>query len=208
MSSKNESNGVKVLIAVITVIGTLGAAAFANWENLFPDKVSSSSENPELISSDIAELEEPADSKDTQSLDTSDTGLPEGDMGRQLETESFIVTLQDCKRDVSNIRCNFLIESKEDMWLALRPSRAIDVSGDEYESSLITFGSEENSVGVNKQLLEGVPIKASLKFDNFSEEISQLAILQVVYSFQLGAEWTGMPYATEFVRLSDVSISR
>ena len=205
MSNKSESNAVKILIAVIALISTLGAAAIANWDKIFPSSIST------LETSESAPLN-PVEPENRSNLpgkpDVSPrVNPPENNSEQRIEAENFVITLRGCDRAANNIRCNLLIESKEDMWLGLRRGRVIDVSGDEYEASLVVFGSEESSSSVNKQLLQGVPIKASLKFDNFSSETVQIAVLQVIYSFRLGAEWSGMPTATEFTRFSDISVA-
>ena len=93
------------------------------------------------------------------------------------------------------------------MWIRLRRSRVIDISGNEYDSDLIGFGNDEGSSSVDKQLLENIPIKASLKFDNFSSQTTQIAVLQVPYSFKLGAAWAGMSSATDSVRFTNVTVT-
>lgn len=90
--------------------------------------------------------------------------------------------------------------------MALRRGRVFDAFGGEYEASYVTFGKDGNAYSVNKQLLQNVPIRGTLKFDDVPTDIIQLTAIQVVYSLQLGSTWRGMPSATNFVRFDNISV--
>lgn len=180
----------------------MGGAVIANWDKL---SNKTQSNDPAQPSTEIAEPK-PVDN-DPDTLLTTNAEAASSQIIEIVEVEDFSVAFQGCASSANSIRCNSLTESNTDLWLGLRRGRVIDSFGDEYESSLITFGNEEHNNNVNKLLLNNVPIKASLKFDNVPPQVTQIKALQVSYSFQIGAEWSGMPYATEFVRFDEFSIS-
>ncbi|NEO34937.1 MAG: hypothetical protein F6J90_00905 [Moorea sp. SIOASIH] len=51
MSGQDKSHRIQIIVAVITLVGALGAAVIANWHNLFPpERIDSQNFGPEKVS--------------------------------------------------------------------------------------------------------------------------------------------------------------
>jgi hypothetical protein len=102
-----------------------------------------------------------------------------------IEFADLALTLEDCKRYLSTVKCNFFVTTKKDgdTWLSI--GRVFDSYGGDYTSSTTQIGQEiyfTGSGGVggaSTQLLTGIPLKAILTFKEIPKQVKELAALQV-----------------------------
>jgi|GEM_PF-6685021 hypothetical protein len=100
---------------------------------------------------------------------------------QSLEFEDFTLTLQDCQRLNKNVKCSFFVTMKKDGKLYLRYGKISDFYGSNYDASSIKFGQNlrQNSDGVWGELLRGIPLKATLTFEEIPDPVRKIAALQM-----------------------------
>lgn len=75
MSTENQSSRVTILIAIITLIGTLGTALLANWDKVFPKQASNSQPSPS-VASPVSPSIQPSNLSPSSPLSISTTSAP------------------------------------------------------------------------------------------------------------------------------------
>jgi hypothetical protein len=111
-----------------------------------------------------------------------------------------IYKMYGCTKQSNTVNCSFLLTSDKDkigvIGVGSRGTRFIDFNGNEYYSSYARIGNESSggNGSVSNELIRGIPIKASISFDNIPENVNQFATLEL------------HEYVTE-IRFDNISIS-
>jgi len=107
-----------------------------------------------------------------------------------VEEENFTVSLQSCDRSVKIIKCHLLLISKKKFDIRVYgrsgnsiPSRIFDRFGNEYNATSVKIGNTENAYWVDKQLLEGIPTKLILTFNEITPDVKEIAVLDIRYNY-------------------------
>jgi hypothetical protein len=103
----------------------------------------------------------------------------------KVEEELFIFEVKQCKKLGKKVVCELLVTNKDQdrgMWFrhpTYPPStRMIDESGNEYKVDYIQFGGEKRfSSGTS--FVTGVPVKATLVFEDVASEASKINLLEI-----------------------------
>ncbi|MDY7004166.1 MAG: hypothetical protein SWX82_09480 [Cyanobacteriota bacterium] len=116
---------------------------------------------------------------------------PAGDsLQRTYEIDGFVFELQSCKRanvnaDSQSIDCTLLITSTEkNAWLNLYAvssstrSRIVE-AGKIYLATTAQLGTSSNRGYARENLIEDVPIKASITFDKVSLEVNKIQVMEI-----------------------------
>jgi hypothetical protein len=102
-----------------------------------------------------------------------------------VEKEDFTVSLKSCDRSGKIIKCHLLLTGKKKFDIRVYgssgPSRIFDSFGNEYNAASVKIGNTENADFVNKQLLEGIPTKLMLTFNEIPPEVKEIAVLDIRY---------------------------
>lgn len=112
--------------------------------------------------------------------------------------------MQGCLRKSDTISCTLIItsEAKDNpIFIDTEKTRFIDLNGNEYFSNFAKIGNNisDDYEGVGNIFIEGIPLKASLKFDNVPESINNFAILDLgvrINSLEARADRHGFDWAT------------
>lgn len=91
--------------------------------------------------------------------------------------------MHSCMRKSNTINCTLSLTSEgkvQKLTINVKNTRFIDLNGNEYFVSFAQIGkSVSNGYQVENNLINGVPFKASLEFDNIPQDINKLAILDI-----------------------------
>ncbi|GCL36829.1 hypothetical protein SR1949_19350 [Sphaerospermopsis reniformis] len=103
-----------------------------------------------------------------------------------VEKENFTVSLKSCDRSGKIIKCHLLLTSKKKFDIRVYgrsgnypTSRIFDSFGNEYNAASVKIGNTENADWVDKQLLEGIPTKLMLTFNEIPPEVKEIAVLDI-----------------------------
>jgi hypothetical protein len=103
-----------------------------------------------------------------------------------VEKENFTVSLKSCDRSGKIIKCHLLLTSKKKFDITVYgrsgnsiPSRIFDRVGNEYNAASVKVGNTEDPDRVDKQLLEGIPTKLILTFNEIPPEVKEIAVLDI-----------------------------
>lgn len=95
--------------------------------------------------------------------------------------------LRGCQQESDVLTCELLTTDKDsERALTIyassgsRTSRIIDLQGNQYLPSSVNFGGAGNRGYIKQNLVQDIPLKASLVFDDIQIEDNQLALLEVV----------------------------
>lgn len=109
-----------------------------------------------------------------------------------LNFEKITLTLQECKRSssTSSIKCLFLLTPKQDGQGSIYAPdcKMFDTYGREFYCRTVQIGQSsytENSGGdhtARTDMIKGIPLRASILFEQIPEEVSQISGLRVSVS--------------------------
>jgi hypothetical protein len=140
--------------------------------------------------------------------ETSSIRVAQGKQSKPtIEDNDFKFELQGCQRSGESVRCNLVVTNigDKDRPFTLRASysepisRIITKSGEEFGATLAESGKQKHNVEVELRLIQGVPVRAALKFERIPRQVSDLAVLEIGYRFF-------EPYGTARVQFRNVSI--
>ncbi|MGL5834900.1 MAG: hypothetical protein ACRC1Z_16960 [Waterburya sp.] len=98
--------------------------------------------------------------------------------------------LHDCLRKRNTISCSLIVTSEvkdNTIFIDTRRTRFVDFNGNEYFSNFAKIGNFTTSGdsfsnrygGVGNNFMKGIPLKASVKFDNIPENVNNFAVLNL-----------------------------
>lgn len=92
--------------------------------------------------------------------------------------------MQGCMRKSNTISCTLIITSEvkdNKIFIETTRTRFIDLNGNEYFSNSAKIGNNisNESRAVGNNFIKGIPLRASLKFDNIPESINNFAVLEL-----------------------------
>jgi len=110
----------------------------------------------------------------------------------KVNTNEFSFEVQQCKIVENRLTFNLIITNNQkdrELMISLETSRIIDNAGNESKATRIQLGDQLVGTGrysgaARKILVEGIPIKSSVVFDNVPTETSAIALLE------LGCTWS------------------
>jgi hypothetical protein len=114
------------------------------------------------------------------------TQQEESNAKQTVENDDLKFQLQGCQRKAKQVNCYFNITNTANadrgitLWAGNRPSRIIDVDGNEYTPKTVQIGKSQGGYAAETKLLPGISMKASLSFE-ISQEVTKLAVLEVSY---------------------------
>jgi hypothetical protein len=100
---------------------------------------------------------------------------------QEATVNDFLFVLKECVRSGTTIKCELSITNNiEDRVLYLYTySRIIDTEGNQYTASVVELGGVKGGVYVEQKLVQGIPLKGYVTFDNIPAQFNQLALLEI-----------------------------
>lgn len=97
-----------------------------------------------------------------------------------------------CQRKAQRVTCSFLVTSAYTRNIGLylmsgylnQFARSVDLSGNQYLSTLVEIENSNYSGHASATLTQGVPVKARISFE-IPKEVTKLALLELKYNYQL-----------------------
>lgn len=109
--------------------------------------------------------------------------------GAKVERQGIVFALQGCQRSNETVHCHLVLTNQaQDQQVSIRgnSTRVFDHFGNEIYSSRIALGSESGTRWVHRDLVRGVPIKASATFEGLAQEVRRLTLVEFdFYSFTI-----------------------
>jgi hypothetical protein len=92
--------------------------------------------------------------------------------------------LHGCMRKSNTLSCTLVITSEvkdNKIFIATKNTRFIDLNGNEYFSNSAKVGNQFDGWNgiIGNNFIQGVPLKASIKFDNIPQNVNNFAILDL-----------------------------
>jgi len=106
---------------------------------------------------------------------------------KSVVVEGLKYELQQCIRVGQKVKCNALVTSTErdiECYLFANQQRAFDFTGNQHFAESVQFSNLSGQV-TKVGLIQGVPVKASILFNNM-QQINKLAVLEAV----VGGGWS------------------
>lgn len=169
-----SNNRTQIIVAIIGVIGVLGAALIGNWDKIFPVK-------PQ-ITKEADKTPAPEDGTGSPG-NTSAPPLLAGptDVEQQaVEKNGLLFKLKQCTSRDQTVTCSLLIQNKkENTVLRLTNGSSLtDPVGNEYRVTLVQLGNTEGN-HVSSELKTFQEVKMALTFTQIPVETERIGRLTV-----------------------------
>jgi cell division protein FtsB len=145
------------------------------------------------------------------SKSTTEGDVPNSAEKTNTDFDSVSISLQECKRSGKSVICSLNITSKVDQVVGFgycgsgTKTRFFDLKGIEYRASFTQLASQADNSGctVETSLLEEVPAKALLVFNDIPLDVKKMKAMEIsvsVKSSENNAQWITPQYRDIIVR--------